>query len=194
MADLECYLCIASANSGATLNTFTSPAGTSLGGCFRCGVFACGHHALRNSKPKGWECVICVPSNIAPQPGRGGGPTSPTGGSPKGGPAPVSTHSLTPYTEEEFVQSFPASSDLLRRAIRKAIADPTVVMSDYFGENHVDRVKSAFEITGEIDRASATRIAAALAIINFCDISDTLLPTHLQRREEAAGAVPAGAY
>ena len=189
MADLECYLCIASATSGATLNNFTSTAGVSLGACFLCGVFACGHHALRNSSPKGWECVICVPSHIAPKPGRGGGPTSPTGGTPKGGPAPVSTYGLKPYTEEEFIASYPTSSDLLRRQVRRAIADPTDVMAEYFGENYEDRVKNAFELPGEIDPASATRIAAALAVILYSEIPDSMLDPHLQRRAEAAGAV-----
>jgi len=195
MADLECYLCIASATSGATLNSFTCTAGTSLGVCFLCGVFACGHHALRNSSPKGWECVICVPSNIAPKPGRGGGPSSPAGGGPKGAPAPVATYGSQPYTEEEFVQSYPTSSDLLREQVRRAIADPKAVMAEYFGENYEDLVKNSFEITGGIDRASATRIAAALAVILYSEIPDSMLDPHLQRRAEAAGAVTtSGAY
>lgn len=189
MADLECYLCIASATTGATLNSFACNVGTSLGTCFLCGVFACGHHALRNSSPKGWECVICVPSNIAPKPGRGGGPTSPTGGGPKGSPAPVSTYGLKPYTEDEFIKSYPTSSDLLRQEIRKAIADPITVMAEYFGENYEDRVKSAFELPGEINPALATRIAAALAVITYSKIPDSMLDPHMQRRPEEAGEV-----
>jgi hypothetical protein len=196
MADLECYLCIASATSGAALNSFSCTAGVSLGTCFLCGVFACGHHALRNSSPKGWECVICVPSNItSSKPGRGGGPTSPTGGNPKGGPLPVSTYGVKPYTEEEFVQSYPTSSDLLRQAVRRAIADPAAVMAEYFGENYEDRVKSAFEIPGEIDTVYATHIAVALAVILFSELPDSILDPHLQRRREEAGAVTmSGAY
>ena len=187
MADLECYLCIASASSGATLNSFTCTAGISLGACFLCGVFACGHHALRNSSPKGWECVICVPAHIAPKPGRGGGPTSPTGGGPRGSPAPVSTYGLKPYTEEEFIASYPTSSELLREQVRRAIAYPIGVMTEYFGENYEDRVKTAFEISGEIDAASDTRIAAALAVILYSEIPDSMLDPHLQRREMEAG-------
>ncbi|MGH9598016.1 MAG: hypothetical protein ACRD3K_14575 [Edaphobacter sp.] len=189
MADLECYLCIASATSGASLNSFPSTAGISLGTCFSCGVFACGHHALRNSFPKGWECVICVPSNITSKSGRGGGPTSPTGGGPKGGPAPVATYGLTPYTEEEFVRSYPTSSEILRRVIRDAVADPKTVIAEYFGDNYEQRMKDSFEIDGQIDSTSATHIAAALAFITYSKIPDALLASHLQRREEAAGTV-----
>jgi hypothetical protein len=194
MADLECYLCIASSPSGASLNSFASTAGISLGTCFVCGVFACGHHALRNSKPQRWECGICVPSNIAPQPGRGGGPTSPGGSGPKTGPAPVATHGLTPYTEEEFAQSYPSSSGILRQVIKDAIADPKTIMAEYFGNNYEQRVKDSFEIDGPIDPATATRIAAALAFIRYCDIPDALLGPNLRRRKEAAGtAILAGA-
>jgi hypothetical protein len=189
MADLECYLCIASAKSGASLNTFACAIGIPLGTCFFCGVFACGHHALRNSSPKGWECVVCVPSHIAPSPGRGGGPTGPTGSGPGGGPSPVSAYALTAYTEEEFEQSYPTSGDLLRREVRKALSDPANIMAEYFGQDYQARVKTAFEITGDFDAAFASRVAAALAVIMYCEIPDVMLVPHLQRRPEAAGAV-----
>ena len=107
----------------------------------------------------------------------------------------MSTYGVKPYTEEEFVQSYPTSSDLLRQAVRRAIADPAAVMAEYFGENYEDRVKSAFEIPGEIDTVYATHIAVALAVILFSELPDSILDPHLQRRREEAGAVPmSGAY
>ncbi len=186
MADIDCYLCVAAPGSGAAVNNFQSNLGNPLGCCVKCGVFACGHHAIRNSSPKGWECVVCVPNNVASPPGPGGGPTQPQGGGPGSGPAPVSRHALKPYSEEEFAIHYPTSPTLFREAIRHAVEDPEAVMEEYFGENFRQQVADAFAIQGDLNAAQNTRIAAALAVVLFTGLPDHVLSPNLQRHREIA--------
>ena len=184
MADIGCYLCIAAPGSGAIVNTFTSALGDPLGSCFRCGVFACGHHALRNTSPVGWECVICVPSHIAPPPGPGGRPKNPPGGGPPRGSIQASMDDLPPYTLEEFENAFPTSTDLLRDQVRRALRAPAETVREYFGENVEQRLRDSFAMEGLEDARKASRIAAALAVINFADLPDRVLSPRLRRRAE----------
>lgn len=179
----ECYICIA-VGTTQSVSSVQGTLGSPLGSCYKCGVLACGHHALRLSSPQEYQCTVCVPSHIAPPPGRGGGPT----GGPKGpggaGLPQVSERVSQPYTEEEFAATFPTAHTLLRKAVKSAVEDPATVLLGYFGENFRELVASAFAIEGEVSFEQMTQVAAAVAVIQYAGIQQEHLSNHLRERPE----------
>jgi len=185
MASVDCYLCVATASSGAGINNFSCVPGDPLGSCHFCSVFACGYHAIRNTNPKGWECVVCVPSHMFPPPKPGGGPVGGPGGSP-----PSGSQISHAYTAEEFQRSFPTASTLLLNAVRNAIDDPAAIFERYFGADYATRISQEFGSpvfsarSGQILPDTGTGLAAALAVIELCEIPDDLLLPYLRRNPE----------
>src|SRR5579872_4523881 len=102
-----CYVCAA---LGAT-KTVSAVEGTinePLGACRICHIFACGHHALRCTNPKEYQCVLCIPAWIARSgPGHGAPPTP-----------------GAPYESlEQFLNAYPDMDAELVGAIRQAVEE-----------------------------------------------------------------------
>jgi hypothetical protein len=93
---------------------------------------------------------------------------------------------LWPYTEEEFVATFPTAHLLLRAAVRSAVEEPDRALLDYFGEQFADRVATSFSIEGAVTSAQMTQVAAAIAVIQFAEIPQALVSNHLRERPESA--------
>ena len=104
-----------------------------------------------------------------------------------------------PYSEDEFIDAYPASSDNLRATIRAAIANPGTIIQEYFGEGYQRRLLDEFKDEVSMDDRSqlvipdplATRLAASLAFIRLCEIPDQLLASHLRQDAEATAVAMA---
>jgi hypothetical protein len=107
-----------------------------------------------------------------------------------------------PYSVDEFIEAYPASSNPLRATIQTAIAHPGRIFQEYFGEDYQKRLLDEFKNVIVMDYRNqlvipsplATRLAASLAFIRFCAIPDQLLASYLRRNAEAQVVAVAGAY
>jgi hypothetical protein len=182
----ECFVC-ASVGTTVSVSIITGTIGEPMGCCHKCQVFSCGHHALRTSSPSRYECIICVPGHIAPPPGGPGG----QGAGPAGpGSSPTTGQKLLPYSDEEFARSFPTSTELLRSTVHQALEDPKAFLSGYYEDEKVlARVLEAWSKDYVSEEAMLTRLAAAIAVIQFAGIPQELVERHLRMRPDEAEAM-----
>ena len=169
-----CYVCQGSATTQRSVST-VGTLGEPLGTCGLCSVFACGFHALRNTRPKRWECILCVLAHIAPPPPGGAGiPPSP---GPIGGVGVV----------EEFEFSFAGADAGLVERMRDAVTNANDLVTAYYEAARAEGGLAAIPAIRTRDRLE--RMAVAIAIIDYTGVAQELLDPHLRQRPDLVGGV-----
>ena len=79
---------------------------------------------------------------------------------------------------------FPTRSAELGTRVSAALAEPASELEAYFGAEYEARIAQAFEIEGRVSSLWMARVAAAVAVIDFAQLPEELVATHLRRDPE----------